>query len=545
MNLEQGVQVIDVLGLVRRRGKLIAMVAGAVILATFWVSMALPNLYTSSAMILVEPQSVDEDLVSSGVGQVDLNERLGLMTAEILSRSRLSEIIEKFELYENESETMQRSEVIELMRSYITVEPVLSELEEGAKKRDITFSTFRIVFRHENRFVAADVAQEIANSFLDANIKSRTEVTRKSLDFMRDAIDGLTSQLADVEKSIAKVKAENAGSLPEEFDANQRMLQFAMTDLRDAQRLLAAAKSDASYWKAQALTASTSSGGGDQNSPQYRLQTLELQRGSLLAKGFTQRHPDVVQVDAEIALLRSQLDQSGAGDEVPKSINEQNALSEQNRAELRARAAEEDIERLRESITALEARIARTAEVAESLDALTRRYDHLYRSYQDFSNRLQQASVQADLERRQLGEKFRILEPAYPAPQPSSPNRLLLLSLGAIMGLALGGGIGLIAEVADSSMHTSNELQNALGIPVLISVPRIMLESDRAARSRRILRESLAAAAVVVFVLGGGMVTYYFVNVAGGGDADAAGEEREAGEVPASAMIDRVGLANG
>ena len=540
MNLDQGVQVIDLLGLARRRGKLIAMVAGSVILATFWISMALPNLYTSSAMILVEPQSVDENLVNSGVRQSDLNERLGIMTAEMLSRSRLSAIIEKFELYRNESGSMQRSEIIELMRSYISVDPVLSELEGGARKKDLVFSTFRITFRHENKYVAAQVAQEIANSFIDANIESRTEITSKSLSFMRDEIGSLSGSLAVVEKSISAIKAESAGSLPEEFAGNQRLLQFGMADLRDAQRILSGAESDASYWKAQALTASTMSGGGDQNSPSYRLQSLELQRGSLLAKGFTKKHPDVVQADAEIALLQSQLagGAAGEGDEdvAPKSVGEQNARSEQGRAELRAKSAQEDIDRLRVSIAEVERRIGGTASVAEKLDALSRQYDHLSHSYQDFSNRLQQASVQADLERRQLGEKFRILETAEPAPQPSSPNRLLLLSLGTIMGLALGGGIGLISEVADSSVHTSNELQAALGIPVLISVPNIMLESDRAMRSRRILRESLAAAFVVAFVLVGGVTTYYVVNVMGGADSNAApaGEESES----TSAMID-------
>ena len=540
MNLDQGVQVIDLLGLARRRGKLIAMVAGSVILATFWISMALPNLYTSSAMILVEPQSVDENLVNSGVRQSDLNERLGIMTAEMLSRSRLSAIIEKFELYRNESGSMQRSEIIELMRSYISVDPVLSELEGGARKKDLVFSTFRITFRHENKYVAAQVAQEIANSFIDANIESRTEITSKSLSFMRDEIGSLSGSLAVVEKSISAIKAESAGSLPEEFAGNQRLLQFGMADLRDAQRILSGAESDASYWKAQALTASTMSGGGDQNSPSYRLQSLELQRGSLLAKGFTKKHPDVVQADAEIALLQSQLagGAAGEGDEdvAPKSVGEQNARSEQGRAELRAKSAQEDIDRLRVSIAEVERRIGGTASVAEKLDALSRQYDHLSHSYQDFSNRLQQASVQADLERRQLGEKFRILETAEPAPEPSSPHRLLLLSLATIMGLALGGGIGLISEVADSSVHTSNELQAALGIPVLISVPNIMLESDRAMRSRRILRESLAAAFVVAFVLVGGVTTYYVVNVMGGADSDAtpAAEESES----TSAMID-------
>jgi uncharacterized protein involved in exopolysaccharide biosynthesis len=491
-------------------------------------------------MILVEPQSVDENLVNSGVRQSDLNERLGIMTAEMLSRSRLSAIIEKFELYRNESGSMQRSEIIELMRSYISVDPVLSELEGGARKKDLVFSTFRITFRHENKYVAAQVAQEIANSFIDANIESRTEITSKSLSFMRDEIGSLSGSLAVVEKSISAIKAESAGSLPEEFAGNQRLLQFGMADLRDAQRILSGAESDASYWKAQALTASTMSGGGDQNSPSYRLQSLELQRGSLLAKGFTKKHPDVVQADAEIALLQSQLagGAAGEGDEdvAPKSVGEQNARSEQGRAELRAKSAQEDIDRLRVSIAEVERRIGGTASVAEKLDALSRQYDHLSHSYQDFSNRLQQASVQADLERRQLGEKFRILETAEPAPQPSSPNRLLLLSLGTIMGLALGGGIGLISEVADSSVHTSNELQAALGIPVLISVPNIMLESDRAMRSRRILRESLAAAFVVAFVLVGGVTTYYVVNVMGGADSDAtpAAEESES----TSAMID-------
>lgn len=545
MNLDQNPQVIDLPGLSRRRGKLIALVAGSVILATFWISMALPNLYTSSAMILVEPQSVDENLVNSGVRQNDLNERLGIMTAEMLSRARLSAIIDKFELYRDESEEMQRSEIIDLMRSYISVAPVLSELEGGVRKKDIVFSTFRITFRHENKYVAAQVAQEIANSFIDANIESRTEITSKSLSFMRDEIRSLSDSLAVVEKSISGVKAESGGSLPEEFAGNQRLLQFGMADLRDAQRILSGAESDASYWKAQALTASTMSGGGDQNSPSYRLQSLELQRGSLLAKGFTKKHPDVVQADAEIALLQGQLAEGAAGegdeDVGPKSVAEQNARSEQARAELRAKSAQEDIARLRVSIAEVERRIGGTASVAEKLDALSRQYDSLYRSYQDFSNRLQQASVQADLERRQLGEKFRILETAEPAPEPSSPNRLLLLSLGTIMGLALGGGIGLVSEVSDSSLHTSNELQTALGIPVLISVPNIMLESDRAIRSRRILRESLAAAFVVVFVLVGGVTTYYVVNVRGGGGSDAtqAVEESES----TSAMIDLTGRA--
>jgi polysaccharide chain length determinant protein (PEP-CTERM system associated) len=538
MNLDQGIQVIDLFGLAHRRGKLMAISAGAVILVTFWIAMALPNLYLSSAMILVEPQSVDENLVDSGVRTSELSDRLGLMTAEILSRARLSQIITDMNLYEDEHDDMQRFEVVELMRSFVRVEPVMNLLEGQRRDRDATFNTFRIIFKHENPQIAKDVAQRIANDFINANITSRTEVTAKSLDFMRDEIESLTGQLAVVEKQIMEVKAANVGSLPEEIDSNQRLLQFAMGDLRDAQRAFDAAESDASFWKNQALTAFTMSSPNDLTSPTHRLRALEIERGNLLARGFTEKHPDIVRVESEIVILNEQIAGTEDDDDAPKSFGEQNARAEQGRAESRAKAASEDVERLRESISLLEARLAATPAVAEQIDALTRQYDHLYASYQDFSARLQQAGVQADLERRQLGEKFRILESAEIAPEPSSPNRLLILSMGAILGLVVGAGLGIFAELADSSMHTTNELQSALGIPVLVSVPKIMLESDRVARSQRILRETLAAAGVVLFVLVGGIATYYFVNGNLGDEQGNEGVEQES----TPAIEARVGL---
>lgn len=532
MNLEQGTQVIDLLGFARRRGKLVAIVAGSVLLVTYWVSMALPNLYTSSATILVEPQSVDEQLVDSGVRESDLNERLGLMTAEILSRSRLSAIIDDFKLYEDEWDEMERGEVVDYMRGFVSIEPVLNQLEAGQPgNRDVEFNTFQIIFLHEDRLIARDVAQRIANDFINRNIKDRTSITAKSLEFMSDKIESLSKELATVEKAIADVKAESVGSLPDEMNANQNALQFATSDLRDAQRIFDSAQSDASYWKNQALNSADVSTPNDITSPVYRMRALDLERNSLIARGYTAKHPDMVRIEAELVVLREQMKSHSGEEGEPLSIGEQNARSEQRRAEQRAAAAAEDVGRLRETIAGIEARIAATPAVAEKLDALSRNYDQLARTYQDFSNRLQQAGVQADMERRQLGEKFRILESAEEAFEPSSPNRILLLSLGAILGLALGAGIGLVAEVTDTSLHTSNQLQTAMGIPVLASVPNIMLESDRVARSQRLWRESLAAVGLVLFVLVGGAATYVFVNgfwAFGGSDTESAVEVDEA-----------------
>jgi type VI protein secretion system component VasK len=99
-----------------------------------------------------------------------------------------------------------------------------------------------------------------------------------------------------------------------------------------------------------------------------------------------------------------------------------------------------------------------------------------------------------------------------------------------------------LAELTDSSLHTTSETQQALGIPVLVSVPRIMLESDRVARSRRILRETLAAIAVVVFVLAGGVATYYLVNGNAGAQID---EEVEEDSKPATEARVDFGIRRG
>jgi hypothetical protein len=120
--------------------------------------------------------------------------------------------------------------------------------------------------------------------------------------------------------------------------------------------------------------------------------------------------------------------------------------------------------------------------------------------------------VQVNVERRQLGEQFRILEAAFPAPTPSSPNRLLIIVMGLIAGLALGVGSAVLAEAADSSFRMVRDVQSTLSIPVLAAIPEIILESDRALRRRIALRNMLAASLVVVVCLAGGAVTYMYVN---------------------------------
>ena len=118
----------------------------------------------------------------------------------------------------------------------------------------------------------------------------------------------------------------------------------------------------------------------------------------------------------------------------------------------------------------------------------------------------------ANMERRQKGEQFRILEAAFMPPEPSSPNRLVISLVGLMLGFALGGGVALLLESVDTSFHAVRQVQATLQIPVLASVPKLLLASDRARlQRRRILTAALAAGISGVVLIGAG-IGYVSVN---------------------------------
>jgi succinoglycan biosynthesis transport protein ExoP len=535
MDLERGFQIDDLSGLLRRRGVVMATVLGACVLLFVLIAGWLPNAYLAKATLLVEPQSISQKLVESGVPETELNNRLHLLQMQILARGRLSQVIDDLNVYPELAEKMTRAEVIEHMRKKISLVPVLPELAEAARAQtgvragDEAITTFQLQFEHRSAKVAAEVANRLANSFIEEHLKDRTEVSGDTTEFIQEELRRQSVEIARVEKEIGDVKTQHAGTLPEDFDANQRLLERLTDTLREAQRELSIAASDEAFYKQQALV-----GGGNEDflggqviTPRRRIELLELQLAEYRSRGFTDKHPDVIAANEEIAGLRKQLEE-GANDPSNLSPAQQNARFEMQRAGLRRAGAEQEIERVRAQLAAVEDRLARTPKVAELLNALEREHEHLFDSYQEFSKKRLEAGVAADMESSQKGEKFRVLEQAVPPPEASSPNRPLLLALGLMLGLALAAAYGLGAEALDGSFHTPRRLQDTLGLPVLAAIPSVVLPGDLAAQRSRAIRRFAFAGAATAVVLVVSAAGYWWQ-----GTRSAAAGNAEAVEAPA------------
>jgi uncharacterized protein involved in exopolysaccharide biosynthesis len=539
MDMEQGFQLDDVRGMFRRRGVAMGAIAGSAVLAAVLVAAWIPNEYEAVTTLLIEPQAISERLVESGMPETEINNRLHLLQMQILSRGRLSEVIENFKrdenvvIYPELEERLTRAEVIEYMRSKITLTPVLPELatearaQTGVRPGDVVVNTFLLAYRHRSPKIASEVANRLANSFIEEHLRERAIVSGDTNDFIQEQLRRLSTEIARVEKEIADVKIANPGTLPEDFDANQRLYERLVENLRDVQRELSIAASDQSFYHQQAL-----SGGGTEDlyssqalTPRRRIEMLELQLAEYQSRGFTAKHPDVIAAHDEIARLKQEIE---AGADDPNNISpvQQNARFEMQRAGLRAESARQEMERLRQQLVIVEERLGKTPRVAEQLAGLEREHEALFDAYQEFSKKGLEAGVARDMETRQKGEKFRVLEQAVAPPDPTSPNRPLVLSIGVLLGLALAAAYAIGLEAVDTSFHTPRRLQERLGVPVLAAIPPVVLPADVAAqRSRWVKRAALAgAAAVVVLVVSAAGYWWQSVRGAPRGDQRSAAE---------------------
>src|SRR5688572_28265954 len=116
MDTEQGIQLDDLKRILQRRSTLVVAVATAGVLVAIFVAAILPNQYESRATLLIEPQTISKNLVESNLSETELNSRLHLISMQILSRGRLSKVIDEIDVYPELEGELTREEIIEMMR---------------------------------------------------------------------------------------------------------------------------------------------------------------------------------------------------------------------------------------------------------------------------------------------------------------------------------------------------------------------------------------------------------------------------------------------
>jgi polysaccharide chain length determinant protein (PEP-CTERM system associated) len=479
----------DYLAMLRRRLKVLLIPALVAPLVGFLVSYAFSPKYTSQATILVEGQKVPEGYVAPVITE-DLTQRIATMEQRVLTRERLQPMIERLGLAKGSTSV---ADVVDQIRANIEIQPVQPAVTTAttAKRKpgqgpDVP--AFYVNFTANNAHEAQQICSELTSMLLSENISARTEVAANTTDFLTRQLEQAKHDLDDQDSKMAAFKKQYIGQgLPGDQENNLKILMGLNSQLDANTQALNRAQQDKAYTEsllAQQLTAWRSS--QTANNPQTIQQQLAILQSQLitLQARYTDDHPDVVKTKNDIAELKRKLNEMNSeAAKSPDSSNDKPNVTEPpeiQQLRLQVHQYDEaiaqtagDQKRLQSQIQTYQGRVALSPAVEEQYKALTRDYETAQKFYTDLLSKKNESEMQTDMERQQRGEQMRLLNPASLPDEPSFPLRWMFAAGGLGGGLALGIGIALWLELRDKSIRNEEDVQAALELPMLVSVPWI------------------------------------------------------------------------
>jgi len=451
--------------------------ASVCLLLSTLVIWKLPNEYEATTTILVDPQQVPEKYVSAAVNS-DPSERLNTLTQQILSRTRLQEIRDKFNLYSELKQKLTDEELVDLMRDHVRI-----QVRQGSNAQ---LSTFTITFQSTSPVLAANVANELAGSFIRWNISNREQQVEGTQSFLSTELQSAKESLEAQEDKLRIFKMSHPGETPDETQTNLT----AMTTFRAALQANGEAFNRLEQEKLLLvrLPQAAPLPGGIVSGPTKR-DRLEAERQQVdsdlkrMRETYSERYPDVVklkrrldQLDAEINTLPTDAatGKTDAGEEVSSTSVRLELIDKE------LRRLKDEQNRLQSQIATYQARIDATPLREQQLVELTRNYDVSKQHYQTLLDKSFNIEMAVSLEQKQKGERFTVLDPAQVPEKPVKPKRKLLLLLAAMVSLVLPCTVVVARETMVAWVANEADLRTLIpsSVRVIGLIPRIATPRD-------------------------------------------------------------------
>ncbi|WP_020589533.1 GumC family protein [Desulfobacter curvatus] len=444
--------------------------------------------YQASTSILVQPQRVPTNYIRSVVSS-SIGERISTISQQVLSRSNLEQIIDQFGLYED-SVGMYQEDKIDGLRKRIKVN--IDHARQGAE-------AFSISFTGSEPQRVMRVANTLASYFMDENLKVREAQAIGTSEFLDAELDKTKKRLEEKEQNLAAFRSKYIGGLPDELDTNLRTLDRMQQEITDKGLLLREINNSINQLNSQISSMAAQKNNSGMNGNDFQdfdfdeleagedadLQAAQAQYESLLLR-YTEKHPDVKKLKRVIEKLKEDIEAEKAKKEKEQSSDEPGddvlpdmawdpvAPLRAQRDQLAAEAnnIKGEISAIQEKMKIYQQRVEDTPKRELELQSLTRDYGNIQDVYNSLLDRKLEAELSVNMEKKQKGEQFRILDYARLPEKPISPNVKLMFLLSIAGGLGMGGGVIFLKELLNFSViRREDQIETELGLPILASIP--------------------------------------------------------------------------
>lgn len=458
------------------------------------------EMYRASTLILVESQRVPSSYVKSTISE-SLNARLRTITQQVNSRTNLESIINGHELFSVDKNVPEgwgekaKTWLQELLgpadgvaqEQSEEIPSILSQVNQVREKINVQLRggnrAIEISFEWNDPQIAADVANAIASQFIEQNLKVREEMAMGTTDFLTTEVIRLRQQLVEKERALEKFKKAHMGRLPSQLGSNLNVLNQLKEERNNLEKRIDTEKQQAILLQNQINALQEK----DEERPKEEFDSQEKSdltkyknRLEHLRTRYTADHPDVLAMKRRIAALEKEQAMEGtataaAGTQGELSLYEERAeeLQTQLQTEVWRRIAnyESKIQEVNAEIQQYRERVEGTSQVELELKDLQRDYDAVNARYQGLLSKKFSAQMSEEMEKRQKGEQFRVVDAAVAPSAPFAPNVQKIMALVLVLGLGIGGGMAYLRESLDPGFYTEEEIESYLETDVVVSFP--------------------------------------------------------------------------
>lgn len=541
----------DYIDIIRRHASWILgpLFAGVVISCV--VAFLLPNTYVSKAVLRISPAQISEILVTTVVTQ-QMNERISQMQQEILSRTSLSELIQRptLNLYRRERDSEPLEDVIEKMRYRDVHVSIFGLAGQGNRPA----SAFQIEFAYPDRFKAQAVVQALISRFTESMSNVTNNAGKVTSDFMKEEISQAKSELDRLDTELTNFRIQNAGHLPEELQVNMQALnglQQQLVAINDYMSRISEEKltleTNLQILKSQrdslpSLMPSAPEPGSVARIQNERLSQLNREisdyESQLLSlhEMYTDTYPLIRNVKHQVEVKKKQRDELLLKEQQeelkPKPVVKQppvtNPLLQRSMIDVQGnidlvntQLRNKETERLKalkqlddvnKSIASFNSRISLIPANQQRYVALNREHELASQHYLELQRKESAANTYERVNTRKAGENLEVLDNASLPEAPTAPNRWVITGIGVGLGLMSGIFLAGIKEVKDTSLKNLKDVRAYTNLPILSSIP--LLENDLLVRRKRRLAYVGWSASIIlgVVAMSGSMYYHFFLT---------------------------------
>jgi protein tyrosine kinase modulator len=463
----------DYTTILKRRWWILAIPAIIFPIVGYGITFLVKPQFVSQTLVLVEQQKVPESYVKAVVTE-DLSGRLASMKEQITSRSRLQPIIERFNLFAGGGLSMD--DRIDMTRKNIGITPIQSEIA-----RSNGLPGFFISFKANDARTAQLVCGEIQSLFVNESISDREGIAAGTTDFLKGQLADAKAKLDEQDAKLAKFQQQYMGKLPGAESSNINMLTTLNTQLDASTQALARMEQDKTYAESILAmqiqsqgTQNTEKGGLAPQAQQLELQQLLSQEADLTSR-YTDDYPDVVAAKRKIAELRQKM--AAAPPPAPATTSTAAKPTDSpgvQQLRLQLRAMDQGIAQKKRDQSAIQAqlhtyqeRVAASPEIEEEYKAITRDNQTAQNFYDSLLAKMNDSKMATDLEKRQQGESFKVMDEPNLPESPTFPKRPVFVGGGLGAGLALGLLIIAALEYMDTAVRSERDIWAFTKLPTL------------------------------------------------------------------------------